>query len=344
MRNLLIFTFFLLAIQAIAQKPEIKDKGSYNEKKFNNGPKKVFIANFKVNFQVMMEAQDSKEATSTFRGGFKGAQKAALTVALDGINDDILQRITDKLYDEYVSDLKSKGLEIITPEEVKEVEYFQDHEFITGGTVQDEGIPGTLTVVPTGYSYYYKKKLIKNLAIDTDFKLSQQLDDAIIAKVTLVVPFAEFGGDGIKLGESKVKINTNLRIGAQFVASQIHESKKFIDLHSGDNDYGGANTSVTFGMGKGPGMSWKSYYNGFLAEDLPIEGVVEAKKMKAIALTTSLGTRSYQVGNMVTHFYSDDKEIKYESIPVDASLYENGVSNGLSTVLKAFTSSFLSNF
>jgi hypothetical protein len=334
----------MFAFQLMAQQPEIKDKGSYNEKKFDNGAKKVYIANFKVHFQVMMEAQDSKAATSTFRGGYKGAQKAALTVAIDGIDDELLQRITDKLYSDYISDLKSKGLEIITSNQVKQLEYFQDHEYIEGGTVADEGIPGTLSVVPTGYGYYYKKKIIKKMAIDTDFKLSQELDDAVIAKVTLVVPFADFGNSGFNLGESKVKINSNLRVGAQLTGSQIHESKKLVDLHMSENDYESVPTSVTFGMGKGPGLSWKSYYNGYLAEDFLIEGVVEAKKMKAIALTTSLGTQSIRVGNMVTHFYRNDSDIKYESIPVDAEQYENGVYNGLSKVLTTFTSSFLSNY
>lgn len=92
-----------------------------------------------------------------FGGGYRGDAKAELSVGLIGLTEADVQQITDKLYQDFINQIKAKNLQIISAEEASKADVYKDYVKMQGGKVSLAQLPGTMTSAPTGYEWYVKK-------------------------------------------------------------------------------------------------------------------------------------------------------------------------------------------
>lgn len=127
MRKLILISSIVMILitgtSALAQKkkgkePELKDWRGYDFTKHftykNGGGKKDFVANKRIfvsNFQISQKivANGTQTGSSSF---------AKMTVGLTPIDVNVYQRLTDKLYTQFIDHLKAEGYEIVSDEEV----------------------------------------------------------------------------------------------------------------------------------------------------------------------------------------------------------------------------------
>ncbi len=173
---------------------------------------------------MFRDAVSYKAGSNNRDGSARDGAKAKLALSLEGIVAADLQKITDELYQEFVADLQSKGLEIIGIDQVGSTETYAEFTKRTGGQVIPTEIPGMITVTPTGHEYYVKglnkkgreKKgfgLLGDAEINSNKSLSKELGNALVAKVNLYVMFKEMK-EGWNPSGATVKIKTNLRLVA----------------------------------------------------------------------------------------------------------------------------------
>ena len=239
-----------------------KDQGRANNR-MKKKKKRVYISEFQVNYQLGLALQDEKKGGRMFGGGVKGDTKATLVVGLTGIDESDLQKMTDKLYEDYTNDLESQGFEIVQPEEFfeqkavtkKRDSRWEIKEFNEGPTAGDYF--GSVVTRPTGYRTVVPKVKInpanpvqnmKTMYVSqTEMKVEQEAD-FIINKVTLVVQaFENTQGAASKMiskmsKTATVKAETNFRVSGEW-------SKNLFNI-----------------------------YSIFTTTDIPIEGVIEKQK------------------------------------------------------------------
>ncbi|MEP0366060.1 MAG: hypothetical protein ABJN36_14900 [Cyclobacteriaceae bacterium] len=272
MKKILILTLIIITFvmgDALAQKKKNKGpkeitekemnwKGGYNQKKFNKAPKKIYISKFNVYFHVIASATAKTSGGRTIGGGsVRAATSTTMTVAVDGVDVPDFQKITDDAYNRFVSDLEAQGFEFISTEEAANAEYYADWTMKDGGEVNYANIPGYVSVTPTGTKYMIKKETKKgrekSTFVDKTMILSGELDDVLIAEVTLAFPAIDMDADGgVYAATSKVKANVNYRMASAYSADGL------------TNVY--ANNMVKFVSGKGPGLTADAYYMASLKE------------------------------------------------------------------------------
>ncbi|GAB5524456.1 MAG: hypothetical protein Roseis2KO_23280 [Roseivirga sp.] len=235
-RVLLTLTFFAAALLVQGQtvgKLELKETG-FGEKKLAKAPKRIYIAEFNVNYQITYSSTSIARGGSEIGGGYRGDAKATLSVAVPGIDFNELQQITDDVYQNYIARLKSEGYEVINAETAKGTDLLSGWEKIKGGEISQAQFPGYLATTPTGRDYFVrrvtKKGRMKNGIFEYATKLSKQLEGATIVKVNLAIPFVEEaeGAASKSLrktigGLAKVVIRPNFRL-AKYESVQVGKS------------------------------------------------------------------------------------------------------------------------
>lgn len=270
LKSITVLLLMILSSFAFSQElGEFKPKDdSYKASKLNDGPKKLYIASFNVNFEVYKEAVDKKAA-----GGFgrtvKSAAKAKAAVGLATLDKDAVQSKVDQLYAEFVSEMTSKGYEIISADDQSAKEYHQKWEKATGPSVYEAGMTGIVGFVPSGFSYYYKERNIFSDVLSTFSKhpqnLSKALNDALVIDVSLAFVFSELGTDWNVGNQAKVKLLVNYRMANLF----------------------GNSSHINFTRGKMKiGGNPESFYNGYMKSDLEIGGVLAKEKVVAYSTQT----------------------------------------------------------
>ena len=229
----IIALIFSLQMHAQLITDKVIDVGQMGSKDLNEAPKKVFIKNFKVYYQMIAEAEKTIHGGRQFGGGsYTGDATARLAVGVEGIEPEELQQLTNKLYNDYVAKLKSLGLEVYNSRDYKDLESFADDELLDGPRINEEQVEGSLMVVPDGFSYYVKRvtkkgkekgSFISNLggAENSEFlssiyhkglpKVSKDLDDMIVVDVAINVPSIYLDPKSA-LGTVKIKGGANLRM------------------------------------------------------------------------------------------------------------------------------------
>ncbi|WP_293301070.1 hypothetical protein [Pedobacter sp. UBA4863] len=308
------------------------------------GEKNLYIANFNVNFQVYNEKEDFKQGGRAFGGGaYKGDAKASLSVGLTGVSEKDVQEATDKLYQDFLDQVKAKGMNIITADEAGKAETYADYVKLEGGKVSVSQYAGLMTATPSNYSYYAKKVTEDGKVKKGGFlgqphfvyaKLSKDLNDAIIANVDLFVMFVEdknaWGGAG-----ANIKIKTNMRLAA--TEAIISTSTAKIKL-KGQNTVEGITSTVAFYRGK-MGLGPETMYVGVLKDALPIGDVVEATKVQSYAnnRTDFTGTSAglYTIYNPENVASNEAKVIQ-----VDGKKYAKGAYEACKKMLDHHSSTF----
>lgn len=344
-RVLLLLSFMLWGVSTYAQTlGEFKPKDqSYGINKAKDATR-VFIAGFNVNFQVYNETQDYKQGGAMLGGGQRGESLAEVSVGLDGIEEKTVQEITDQLYNDFVEKIKANGLTVVSPDEASKIESYEDFMRIDGGKITMAEIPGVMTCIPNGYSYFVKKLDKDGKAKKGGFlgnpammypKISKDLNDAIVAYVDLTVLFVSeqetFKGNG-----AKVKVKTFLRlIGTEAVTMTSDAKIKM----KGQNTITSVVSTVAFYHGK-VGAGATTSYSGTLAKPLAINGVLEDEKITAFAR----GGVDAGTATIYGTYYSarNAKNSNAKIISVDPVKYKEGVYTAANKFLTFHADEFLS--
>ncbi len=291
MKNIKVMIIIGLAFIASSLKAQViedfklsKIVQGFGTKKFKDAPKKIFIAEFAVNYQLLLNMSKSVAATSTMGGGRRGKATAVLILGVPNIEAKDLQANTDRLYKEYVDRLESEGFEIVDASVAEATEYYANYTKYTGtGELSQSQNPGYLSSVPTGYSGFVrritKKGRGKTSAFATGNKLSKELGGVTLARVSINIPVFEDGeSQGSKaLGKSlggvaKVVAKPNFRLaesisfktGSMSAYTTVPTYSKFLFVQS---------------------MKNSADLNYSIRKPVEINGVFEDKKYKAVAVS-----------------------------------------------------------
>lgn len=325
----LIALLFITAVTGLyAQKlGDFKPKDdSFKAKKLNEGTKKLYIANFGINFEIYKEAIDEKKA-----GGFgrsvKNAAKAKAAAGLSTLEKEALQAEADKLFTEFVNGMESKGYEIISAGEAGKTATYDGWEMMTGPNIGETDMTGILSIVPTGYSFYYKERNAFSNQMagfqKTSQNLSQELDDALIADISLIYAFSEIGDDWNVSNQAKVKLNINYRLASNYTFSDEDTKTSLSSLVDKSKQSVALSSQVIFTRGKLPvGGSAEAQYVGAMKSDLEISGVLEKDKVVAFSTQTQ-ATASLQ--NPIVVIRGDNYSEKTKWLEPNGKKYAEGM-------------------
>ncbi|WP_462252437.1 hypothetical protein [Ekhidna sp.] len=292
----IIALFFAIAIATFsyAQELEVNMKG-YGEKKLKKFPKKAYIKEFNVNFQM---AADAKAVSKTTTNSRKGSSSASMSVAVTGVDVADLQEITNAVYNEFVESLKKEGFEIIPAEEMKGAKFFEDHTLLEAN-VNEAQNPGYLKVTPEGFKYYVKKisKKGKEQQAAVPMKLIKEYSDVLILS-------ANYSFSSIYL---TAKQNTTL--GTSSVKGKVGLKMPGCSITA----WGGIMTSVAFLTKKAP----------------EFEGIFknEGEKLKTFSMATAPTYSGFltHTSNEFTHEAEADGD-KYRMATMDTMNNFNGMA------------------
>jgi hypothetical protein len=343
--TLLVTALAAFSVSAIAQTiGEFKPKEvKYGVSKAKNA-KDIYISNFSVNYQIYNEKEKFKQGGYQLGGGYKGDAKAEISVGLTGLTEADVQQITDKLYADFVAQIKAKGLNIINADQAAKIETYSDYTRMQGGKVSHAQFPGVMSSQPTGYEFFVKKVDKSGKTKSGGFlgnagmlypKLSKELGDAIIADVNMYVMFVE-DKNAFQGGGANLKVKTNLRLAAQEAIVMTSDAKiKF----KGQNEIIPINTAVNFTHGK-MGMGATTSYSGQLAKGIAIGDVIEDAKVTSFARggIDMIGTKTMYA----TYFTPENRTSESAKIVnVDSKKYVDGVYSAAKQFMDHHTSEFL---
>ncbi len=231
-----LFQITLWVAFCSAQGQVIPDK-HYNligikTKEMAEAPKKVYIKNFKIFYQMIAEAEKTAYGGRQLGGGsYTGNATARMAVGVEGVEPEDLQNMTNELFRDYVNNLQSLGLEVIGIDDLPANEFFQDWDRLNGPRINEDQIKGSLMVIPEGFSYYVKKVNKKGKEKTGGFmagvtndaggfapstygpvpKLSDELGNIIVVEVAINVP-SIYLDPKTNFGAAKVKGGAYLRL------------------------------------------------------------------------------------------------------------------------------------
>ncbi|MFZ9980889.1 MAG: hypothetical protein ACO3FI_02550 [Cyclobacteriaceae bacterium] len=212
-----VFSALTISAQTISEKNmSTGAAASFGESNFKRAPKRVYIAGFRVNFHVIASG-----------GASTIDSKTSLTVALDGVDNPDFQKLADDTYNEFISNLKSNGFEIIPVEEAAKTEYYQGWIPKEGGSISSAQYKGHVSAVPTGFKYLIKNETAKGKEkttfVDTTPKLSRELGAATIMNVEFTFPLFEVDASQsgyFSITSVKAKIKYQMGASVRIVSSE----------------------------------------------------------------------------------------------------------------------------
>jgi hypothetical protein len=306
--------------------------GGYGQKKFNKADKRIFIEQFSINYQYIYAKTKKKRGGRQLGGGYLGNAKAALFLGLGNINPDELQKLTDQVYNDFIKKLTNAGFTILTGENFKNHSYYSKDKVYKGGS-PSEYFQGFISTSPSDVTFINKGYG----AFNTTLKTSKQLDGTIVARINIMVPFAENGESqgsraiGKMLGGiAKVVAKPNLRIGTTTIQTK---SKLGFDKHNTFN--------TNFDIGYKTGLKYQSWHTVNPKKGIEIQGVLPKKKYKAVK-TANQDLNGTQVGNYKVFNVPSAELKKMQTIEFDSEKYYKGVKEAIDYYMSSSTDKFLS--
>jgi len=346
MKKIIFFISILFIANTYSQqvgKVETKKLSGFGMKKFSNAPKKIFIQDFFVNYQMLYDQVEIAKGGREIGGGYRGKAKAQLVLGVQGVSETDLQEITDKLYAEYIEKLKAKGFQIITAEEASKIDRFKDWRLVKGGTPSKAQFPGYVSTAPTEVNFLIKNmnskgKVKKKSIFDNGMGTSKDLGGIVVARANIAVPFIKnaesqgsraltktFGGVAkiVVKPELSITKNTSVKTSGAF-------GPKVIIL----------NTSSLFAYKKG--MKYQASLIIVPKKKILINGVFESKKYKAIkSASQDLWGTSY---GAIKVFSTPDQVLSImQPVSCNSLTYKNGVLQASKAYLNKSLSQFLVN-
>ena len=310
-------------------KIELGELYNYGLKKLSESPRKIFIESFRVNYQLFSTVQESSQGGRTMGGGVRGDVSVKLSVGLDGLTDAAVVQTTDRIYLGFVERLKKEGYEIVPFEKAIGIKEYDGWERMKGGSPSRSQFKGYVTVSPSNFEYFVRKVKEdgkeKGTFLDNGPKVSKELDEALVIKVAITIPFchdAESKGSKLLGDISKGIVNVALESGMRMSSEPL--SNATIPGMAGV-------TSLALSRG---GKKMGDYSTGTwtLKKDIEISGTMEKKKFKegAVANSDVMGT---DVG-MFQLFKADNIALdKMQKVKVDLPAYQKGAEKGANTFL-----------
>lgn len=345
MRQILILIFSIALLNASAQtigEIDLKTMNNYGLKNLDDAPKKVYISQFRFNFQTLY--LDKERKVGGFRGGseytrsYKSDVEANLSIGLKGLQEQDLIDIVNEAYKNFTDQIKAAGYEILPAELAAKTEVMEGWQIKSGGVVSQSQFDGYVSVSPTGYSYLVKGTRDdgkeKNAFFSKWQPLSKQLDGAIVLFVNISVPFAhEAESAGSKLigklgGGAKVVAETQLQLG-----------NEFLSFTGGGGHEGSGVTMISLNAKQS--MSNISVGNWLLKKPIEIGDVIEKKKFKSeetakVDWGTDAGFfRVYDVDN---RFMS-----KVHAVDVNSAKYKAAVASAAKKYMDSVWAEIASN-
>lgn len=336
--NLLFVLSMLLGGVLCAQtmgEIELKD-ASWGEKKLRKADKKIYIAEFEINYQLLADFSETAEGGRQMGGSYRGDATARLVLGVPGIDEKRLQENTNNMYNMYVAELEAAGFKIVTPEEAGKSKIYADWERLNGGTPSMAQNPGYIQTIPEGFGYFKQKINKKGRAKTSIFysiqltKLSKSMDNTIIAMVKMNVPIFEDAESGISKGltgavggVAKVVARANFRIAES--------------IYIETNKMGGGEsipTQVTFLHPEGAIVN-------YLKKDAPILGVFDNEKKYKASESASVDYSGTSMGALRI-FNPDDKTMEnMQSVECDPDKFIKGAELATSGFIKLGLTEFL---
>ena len=336
MKKLSLLLLFFCAVTLTATSQELGKKSlsvtSMKSQNLAEAPKKVYINNFKIYYQMIAEAQKTVYGGRQFGGGsYTGDATAKLAVGVEGLQPEDLQQLTDQIYNDYIKSLESRGIEVTTAREIETIPFFAEHQKLDGPRINQEQVKGSLMVIPTPFSYHVQKVTKKGkeksgglmgaITKQNDFtsalyhkglpKISRDLNDAIVVDIAINVPSIYLDPKS-KLGTAKVKGGPYLRV---------------------------QNARATYSSGKGnkPGAAYpEAAVEILLIQPLVINGVFASEEFKAVANKSRTTIPSY-----AAFFTVENTSVELtNTIECEASIYKDKVSNAVKIFLDASLEKF----
>jgi len=339
-----VVTVFFTAIIFAQQvgKVEIKKEAGYGMKNFATAPKKIFIQDFFVNYQMLFDQIEIAKGGREFGGGYRGNAKAQLVLGVQGVSETDLQEITDKLYADYISKLKAKGFQIITADEASKIDRFKNWKLVKGGTPSKAQFPGYVSTAPTDVLFLVKNmnskgKIKKKSIFDNGMGTSKDLGGTVVIRVNIAIPFvkdAESQGSRALTktfgGVAKIVAKTELSITKSTSVEKKGSWGKVLLL----------NTSNLFSFKEG----LKNQASLILVpkKKILINGVFESKKYKAVK-SASQDLWGTSMGSLRVFNVPDQVLSKMQAVPCESQVYKKGVLDAGSQYLNKSLSQFLSN-
>lgn len=325
----------MLVRLALAQ-IELKDAGGYGEKEFRKAPKRIYIAQFRVNYQLLYTQEDVDKGGRTLGGGQRGTVKSSLTLGVKGVEGNDLQEITDRLYKSFTDKLQQAGYELISADETQGIKAFEGWERKKGGTLNLAQYPGCITATPTGFEYFVKKTKDsgkeKGTFTDNSLKISNDIK-AVVAKINIAVPFVEDAeSTGSKMlsdavaGLTKVVLRPYLRI----------EKDPVVATGTFSSDY--TQTQVTYAFMQGMGTQGITHLQ--LKKNIEIPGIFEDKKYKAVE-TADYDWRGTSIGALTIFNIADRELAMMQPVSCDGAQYKEKVYQAAIQYLDATLEKFL---
>ncbi len=315
--SLIVLSIVNLCSAQSVGKLDYKTEG-FTQKKFSHPEKKIFIQHFIVNYQTVMVSYAKARGGNSY-----GEAEAGLALGLDGITSEQLQKMTDRYYTDFVSQLESAGFSILTVDEVQKHEHFADWGQLKGGTPNQDGTATEyLTTIPSNFVQLDGGAGQFNLAGQPE---SNKLGGIIVARVYITVPFAESQSieGGPVGGVAKITAKADLRVSPLESIPQQGDFKKPTLL----------TTNVSFAYKES--LKWQALFNGKLKKPIEIENVLdEDKKYKA----TSVANSGTDFMSRYSTSYSDNVAL----VACDPQKYEKGVNEAVSSYLDTALDEFLS--
>ena len=319
----------------------------YGVKKFDQADKRIYLTGFNVHYQVYFSATDSQGSKKT-GGAFRAGSRVSAAVGLAGIPEAELVRITDEMYDSFRQQLEAAGYTFLDADAAAGIDAYGGWARVAGGTVSRAEVDGYVTVNPSGNDYFVPRikdsgKRAKKF-FDNTPQISDQLEDAIIAKVDIYVPFAEDGESGFSRSmgrmtdESKVVLRTRMRLGSPTVIQQT--GLKALAGNFGNSGPPAA-TQVSFVSGKIPvGTGADAQYNVQLGKDLEIMGVMNDEKIKRYAKGSMDFTP--QAFGSLSYYEAETQEVDdFIQVDFDVPTYLQGARSAGTAYLEAAVAGFL---
>ncbi|WP_028376488.1 hypothetical protein [Leeuwenhoekiella sp. MAR_2009_132] len=320
----------------------------WGQKPSDKMSKNVYISDFQVMVEVYREDVDYKKEKE-FRGIGRGEATAQAALGLKGVDAQLLQAQVDKLYSEFVADLKAKGYTLIDVETAAKTDYYKNAERMQGPNIRESANPGYLEILPSGASFMVSKReaegkssnkagIMGNLkmvgkAVSGPNQLSKDLNDALIIEVKLALNFSEAGSNWFKsLSGANAQVKTNLMLGTHTVQAP---KTKGLRMKGQEEVYTIPNTIEFY---QGAGLK-KIQSKGYLKKPVYISGVIDDTKSSA-----------YDKGASITYTNIGDLFVvknTYSTISTNAKFAEtDGVklADGLYKSASAFLNEELKEF
>ncbi|MEQ9006703.1 MAG: hypothetical protein RLP12_02390, partial [Ekhidna sp.] len=211
-RKLMLFCAGVIILNlSYSQEIELKSNG-YGEKNLKKFPKKVYVKEFNVNFQM---TADAKAVSKTTTNSSKGSSSASMNVAVTGIDAADLQNITNAVYNDFVNAFKSQGFEVLTVNDIGDLKYFEEYELM-GANINEDQNPGYLKVTPEGFQYYVKgisNSGKEKQVVGAPMRLLKEMDDVMVVTADYTFSAIDLNASQSSvLGTSSVKGNIGLKM------------------------------------------------------------------------------------------------------------------------------------